>query len=159
MSINTDQIKYHQQLAAKSRGFSLLEVMIALLVLSIGMLGIAGLQAAAIRHNEDANVRTQATLIINDAINRMQTRSATMTPVQRMALIAQYQGTAPAGTCNPALSDIANDIACLSREIDDLFPGATLTFTDNANRTFTINLRWFNRDLARDVNTDWNIRL
>lgn len=43
------------------RGFTLLEVMIAVLVLSLGLLGLAGLQAYSMRNNQSANYRTQAT--------------------------------------------------------------------------------------------------
>jgi type IV pilus assembly protein PilV len=45
----------------RSKGFTLLEVLIALLVLSIGLLGLAGLQAFSMRYNQSANYRTQAT--------------------------------------------------------------------------------------------------
>lgn len=44
-----------------SRGFTLLEVMIAVLVLSIGLLGLAALQTYAMGNNQAANYRTQAT--------------------------------------------------------------------------------------------------
>lgn len=43
------------------RGFTLLEVMIAVLVLSLGLLGLAGLQVYSMRNNQSANYRTQAT--------------------------------------------------------------------------------------------------
>lgn len=42
-------------------GFSLVEVLVALLVLAIGLLGLAALQAQGLRFNHDAYVRTQAT--------------------------------------------------------------------------------------------------
>ncbi len=45
----------------RTKGFSLLEVLIALIVLSLGLLGLAGLQAYAMRNNQSANYRTQAT--------------------------------------------------------------------------------------------------
>lgn len=47
--------------ARRIAGFTLLEVLIALLVLSLGLLGLAGLQAYAMRNNQSANFRTQAT--------------------------------------------------------------------------------------------------
>ena len=42
-------------------GFSIVEVLVALFVLSIGLLGLAALQAQGLRFNHDAYVRTQAT--------------------------------------------------------------------------------------------------
>jgi type IV pilus assembly protein PilV len=53
------------------RGFTLVEVLIAVLVLAIGLLGLAGLQASSLRFNHDAQLRTQATLLAYDMADRM----------------------------------------------------------------------------------------
>ena len=53
------------------RGFSLLEVLIALLVLSVGLLGIAGLQTVSLRFNHQSYERTQATLLISEMIEKI----------------------------------------------------------------------------------------
>jgi len=41
-----------------SKGFTLLEVMIALVIFSIGLLGLAGIQAVALKNNNSAYTRT-----------------------------------------------------------------------------------------------------
>lgn len=51
------------------RGFSLLEVLIALIVLSVGLLGLAGLQVSSMRYNLSANHRTQATNLAQQFID------------------------------------------------------------------------------------------
>jgi type IV pilus assembly protein PilV len=48
---------------AKQRGVSLLEVLIAVLVLSIGLLGLAALQTQALKNAESSLQRTQATIL------------------------------------------------------------------------------------------------
>ena len=60
----------------KSRGFTLLEVLIAVVVLSIGLLGIAGLQAFGQRSNHSAYLRSQATALAYDMIDRMRANTA-----------------------------------------------------------------------------------
>lgn len=55
----------------RDRGFSLLEVLIALLVLSIGLLGLAGLQVFSLKYNHQSYERTQATLMTYDIADRM----------------------------------------------------------------------------------------
>ena len=55
----------------RQSGFTLLEVMIAVLVLSIGLLGLAGLMASSIRNAHSAYQRTQATWLAYDLIDRM----------------------------------------------------------------------------------------
>jgi type IV pilus assembly protein PilV len=57
--------------AGCQHGFSLLEVMIALLVLSVGLLGIAGLQTFSLQFNHQSYERTQATALISEIFDRI----------------------------------------------------------------------------------------
>lgn len=59
-----------------NHGFSLLEVLVALLVLSIGLLGLALLQTTSLRMNTESYSRTQATILAYDIIDRMRVNSA-----------------------------------------------------------------------------------
>ena len=52
-------------------GLSLIEILVTVLVLSIGLLGIAGMQAFGMRFNHDSYARSQATMIANELIERM----------------------------------------------------------------------------------------
>jgi type IV pilus assembly protein PilV len=54
-----------------SSGFSLLEVLIALVILSVGLLGIAALISTALKSNSSAYMRTQATALAYNIIDRM----------------------------------------------------------------------------------------
>jgi type IV pilus modification protein PilV len=55
----------------RQRGFNLVEVMVALVVLSLGMLGIAGLQLSSIRNTQSAYYRSQAVASMNDLAERI----------------------------------------------------------------------------------------
>jgi type IV pilus assembly protein PilV len=59
-----------------NHGFTLLEVLIAVVVLSIGLLGIAGLQAVGQQSNHSAYLRSQATVLAYDMIDRMRANQA-----------------------------------------------------------------------------------
>jgi type IV pilus assembly protein PilV len=62
-----------------SRGFSLLEVLIALLVLAFGLLGFALLQTMNVRFVQSSGQRTQATNLASDLIEMMRVqRTATL---------------------------------------------------------------------------------
>ena len=52
------------------RGFSLLEILVALFILSFCLLGIAGLQNAALRHTQDAYLRSAAVVQVADMAER-----------------------------------------------------------------------------------------
>ncbi len=55
----------------QSHGFSLLEVLVALLVLSVGLLGLAALQTTGLKFNRQSYQRTQAILQTYDMIDRI----------------------------------------------------------------------------------------
>ena len=52
-------------------GFSLVEVLVAVVLLSIGLLGLAKLQFWGVRHTGSAYFRTQATQIANEMVERL----------------------------------------------------------------------------------------
>jgi len=55
----------------RAAGFTLIEALIALLVLSIGLLGVAAMQLASLQANNGAFQRTQATFLAQDIADRM----------------------------------------------------------------------------------------
>ena len=63
--------RHHEALSSLESGFSLLEVLIALLVLSVGLLGIAGLQTFSLQFNHQSYERTQATVLISEMFEKI----------------------------------------------------------------------------------------
>lgn len=57
--------------AARHSGFALLEVLVSLLLFSLGILGLIGLQARAISLSTDAQDRNRAALLANDVASAM----------------------------------------------------------------------------------------
>jgi type IV pilus assembly protein PilV len=55
---------------SRQRGVGMVEILIALLVVAVGVLGYAGMQLYALRGAEDASYRTIATLIARDGLER-----------------------------------------------------------------------------------------
>lgn len=87
------------------RGVGLLEVLIAIVLLAVGILGLASMQISAKRLNADALQRSIATELAHDIIERMRSN-----PDQLAAYVGTYGGesigTAPtscsSGACAPA---------------------------------------------------------
>jgi type IV pilus assembly protein PilV len=55
----------------KSRGFTLIEVLISMIILAIGLLGLAAMQAVSLRDNQDAYYYQQATLLAYEMQDRI----------------------------------------------------------------------------------------
>lgn len=129
------------------RGFTLLEALIALLVLSIGLLGLAGLQTTSARFGYDAYIRSQSTLIVSDIIDRIRMRTGRLNNLaNQIAVILQYETTTPASTCNYSASTIDNDLACWQKSINESLPGGTGSITDNSDGSFNVTISWYDRE-------------
>ncbi|MEM5536734.1 type IV pilus modification protein PilV [Neptuniibacter pectenicola] len=109
----------------KQSGFNLIEVMIALVVVSIGLLGMAILQMTSLQQNQSAYHRSQATLLAYDITDRMR---ANMDEVDAGSYFAangaltggciSYTGTAAGCTqAEMAAHDIAEWQASLATEL------------------------------------------
>lgn len=57
-------------------GFTLIEVMVAIVILSFGLLGVAGLMVTGIQFTHSAQQRTMATQLAYDMIDRMRSNQA-----------------------------------------------------------------------------------
>lgn len=53
------------------KGFSLLEVMIAMVILSVGLLGLAGMQVIALENSHESSSRNQAIILAYSMSDRM----------------------------------------------------------------------------------------
>lgn len=124
---------------AYSRGLTLIENLIALLVLSIGLLGLASLQTASLQFNTSAYQRTQATILAYDMADRLRAnRQAALSDLYTIAFenapracgAANMNGTVP----QQDISVWLNTIACR-------LPESTGSIARNGNE-FTFTVRW-----------------
>jgi type IV pilus assembly protein PilV len=68
-------MKLNSPIRRAQRGAFLLEALIGILIFSLGVLGIVGLQARAIRFTNDAEFRAEAMYLANSLISQMWTDS------------------------------------------------------------------------------------
>jgi len=57
--------------AARQRGMTLIEILVAIVVLSVGLLGLAGLQLKGVQVNQGSAYRWQAAMLAEDIADRM----------------------------------------------------------------------------------------
>ncbi len=105
-----------------NKGFTLLEVMIAVFVLAVGLLGIAALQMTGVKNNHTASIRTQTTQLAYNLADRMR---------------ANIEGTVAGNYLANVAPGVGYD--CLSN-----FTGTTVTNKCSANEMALADLdRWF----------------
>ncbi len=92
-----------------NNGFTLLEVMVAVFIIAIGLLGIAALQVTAVKNNHSANIRTQASQLIYNLADRIRANIggaiagnyiANTAPNVAYNCIDVFSGTVVANTCS-----------------------------------------------------------
>lgn len=134
-------------------GFTLLEILITILIMTIGLLGLAGLQVVALRSNNTSYLRSQAVIQAYDMADRMR---ANLPGVVAGAYNA-ISGTPTAQDCESSTCTPAQMATYDARQWNianaALFPSGQGTVVSGANSTFTIAISW---DDDRDGDVDSN---
>jgi type IV pilus assembly protein PilV len=132
-----------------SPGFTLLEVLIALLILSMGLLGLAALQGNALKFNQSGYQRSQATLLAYDMLDRMRVnRTTAMTTTSYQ--IGSLTNSPPAAsncasvTCNGTQLATYDKAQWITSVFTQLPNGqGAVTYQDaGSTRIYTIEIRW-----------------
>ena len=126
----------------KQSGFTLLEVLVAVLVLSIGLLGLAGLLASSIRNNQSAYQRTQATWLAYDIVDRMRVnRTAALDSSQPYDTALGSPATCSA-TPNLSGAMAAQDLTGWKNLLACALPAGDGAVDVRADRTVTVTVQW-----------------
>lgn len=124
------------------RGFSLIEVLIALVIMSVGMLGIAGLYVHSMQAGRTSMLRHHAVTLAGDVADRIRANPR--------AGIA-YEGAPLNGNCVSGVADCdevamaGHDIMLWEQQADDTLPAGDveIIFDDTGlPPVYTINVTW-----------------
>lgn len=148
-------------------GVSMIEALVAILILSFALLGLAFLQAQGMKSNTGAYARTQATILAYDILDRIRANPANPASYESKssgatgACATAVSTNAPSGTCSAATASAGNDLICWYASLAATLAGAggcidyDSTLTDRIAVSVTIN--WTNqktRKLAGDTSSD-----
>ncbi len=120
------------------RGIMLLEALIAILIFSLGILALIGLQAQSIRNSSEAKYRADASFLANQLIGYMWSDPANF---------SSYSHRPSGAVCEPSGSDSTNpNVVTWLANVSALLPGATnrlQSITVNAaTRDVTVRICW-----------------
>lgn len=143
-----------------ANGFSLIEVLVALVVLSIGLLGIAALFVSSLQFGGSAILRTRAVNFAEDIADRIRANSIAGAAYAADADdtgsdegCAETAAVAVAASCTPA-ELAAHDLFTWKTAIADAavgLPGGAGSITVDATTTpttYTVLVTWTERDIA-----------
>lgn len=123
----------------KQQGIVLLEGLIAILIFSIGILAIVGLQAASIKNSADAKYRADASLLANQIIGQMWSDQAN--------LASYAHNPTGAAVCSPtaaasAYANVTNWLANVSAALPGATSGIQQITIDAATNLVTVRICW-----------------
>jgi len=127
----------------RARGFTLVEAMVALVVLAVGMLGIAGLYVTTLRSGGGAIYRMQAVSLAADLADRIRANRGANVAYAGAAANNNCYG-AGSVDCSPALM-AANDLLVWQQQIAGTLPGGNGVVAvagAAAPFTYTITITW-----------------
>lgn len=129
----------------RHQGFTLIEVLIALVILAVGLLGTASLMTTSLQSNQGANRRSQASLLAYDLVERMRlNRNQAITT-------DDYTLSATSGTSSKPSCDDAGCTAHQQAQMDmfqwraaltSALPDATALISRASNSKYTLTISW-----------------
>ncbi|WJW75090.1 type IV pilus modification protein PilV [Thiohalobacter sp. IOR34] len=123
------------------RGITMIEVLVTVIVLSIGLLGLASLQANGMRFNHSAHLRSQATFLAYDIADAMRAN-------RDNALNGAYN--AASGAYSGSGSQAALDVANWKTNLASLLPSGDGSISQQNGNEFTITVTWRDdKDLSK----------
>ncbi|MFC0153967.1 type IV pilus modification protein PilV [Xanthomonas dyei] len=132
-------------LQQRQRGFSLIEVLVAVLILAIGLLGFALLQTTSVRMSKSAAIRTQATNLATELLDQMRVNRLSAASFPSQASFSS--GAISSVSCIPATGtvDVAKMTALWKCDVVRVLGDNASSAVTLSDGVATVQLNWSDR--------------
>lgn len=143
----------------RQAGVGLIEVLVALLVLSVGLLGMAGLLLKGMRQANEAQLRTQVSVLAYDMLDRIRANRTTAEAGNNYLITLTEDPATPGTDCEAATANCSGsavaafDVHRWRQKVALALPagrGQVQSDGAGASKTFIITLRYNEYDEASD---------
>ncbi|MES9956395.1 MAG: type IV pilus modification protein PilV [Sedimenticola sp.] len=124
------------------KGFTLMEVLVTLVILSVGLLGLAGLQGYSLRNSNSAYLRTQASVLAYTMIDRMRSNPSGSYASYSTATAVSQSCEGSTVTCTDVQLS-SYDKAQWRTEVQSVLPGGVGTINDVPDQ---VTISWTDKD-------------
>lgn len=125
-------------LARKQNGLGMIEILVAVLILAIGLLGMASLQVNSLKMTSDSQNRSQAVLLANDIIERARANRENLASYVVAAKSVSCDNTFKLDTSKAVA---VNDVAAWQNELACLLPSGQGSVSQSGN-IITVTVSW-----------------
>lgn len=139
--------KYSLANRHRTAGLTLVEILIALLVISVGLLGVAGLHAMSLRNNYDALMRSHASALAADIADRMRANRAAALDAASEYRIGFEDNVERDDDSSIAIIDLDEWRTALTEQLPQ---GKGSVAINAATRMVTITIQWGERGNERE---------
>ncbi|MCW7539177.1 type IV pilus modification protein PilV [Aquabacterium sp. A7-Y] len=150
----------HQPPKKTASGVTLIEVLVSLLILSLGLLGVLGLQAQSVRFQVGSASRASLSVALSDISDRLRSNLSMVPGYDMTVTNSPYSYTATwtaqdevdevtrdcsTTTCTPT-QRATYDIEAWRNHVRTLMPRGSVNLSGNLNTGMNVTLMWFDKD-------------
>jgi type IV pilus assembly protein PilV len=131
--------------AKAHKGVTLVEVLVALVLFSFGILGLVGFQSKLLVYNQSTLFRSQAVALTDDVIERMR-----LDPVQSKSVTGPWN--TPLAQNAAELTALNPDLSAWKAQVQALLPSGQASIVVKSNSEIVVTIQWLDERSSQQNN-------
>lgn len=148
---------------SRSRGATLIEILITVLIMAFGLIGLVGLQTQSLKHTADTSQQSQATWMAHEIAERMRANTSALSDYELTNFATSSCATSPTKSCQVSSSDTCTSQEVAEYDIWEVFcrtasdtrslplSAVNISVDTSNSSVYIITLEWRRRSVFGDV--------